>query len=190
MHSTKCNVTVQRALECANGHATLTHYSALSDDEVLDAGEADIAIPANGFVGVEAEIPSSSEEPTTTRTPPPRLVRTNAGVYDTDDMSPPSTPHVSLKPFPPKVALETVNHLMFVIHGIGAHTDFEDTHDVNFFADVIPSDKQRRGKSHLLKELFGSTQDTYLASYVNLSWPHLMHTTRDIPLVLEIQTIA
>ncbi|RHY22519.1 hypothetical protein DYB25_009331 [Aphanomyces astaci] len=115
---------------------TLTHYSALSDDEVLDTGEGDVAIPANGFVGVETEIP-----PTTTRTPPPRLVRANAGVYDTDDMSPPTTPHVSLKPLPPKGALETVNHLMFVIHGIGTHTDFTDTHDVDFFADVIPADK-------------------------------------------------
>ncbi|KAG9415715.1 hypothetical protein AC1031_000097 [Aphanomyces cochlioides] len=140
------------------------------------AASADALSPRNVQEVALDEIPSPTAGNSNSTRRPPRLVRANAGVYDeTDDAqnSPTSRQSVEVDPYPSRVALETVNHLMFVIHGIGEHADFKDGHWNN---DEPQNQRQgHSGKSRLLRDLFRTMRETYLSE--------------EIPLALDIQSV-
>ncbi|KAF0692099.1 Aste57867_16767 [Aphanomyces stellatus] len=114
---------------------------------------------------------------------PPRLLRANAGVYDMEDDEESPKPKKA-QSYPSQLSLETVNHLLFVIHGIGEHGDFKDGQ----WDDDTWTENGGGGKNRLFRELFRSTRDTYFSSYVH-AHPSHCDLTSEVPLALEIQSI-
>ncbi|CCI45575.1 unnamed protein product [Albugo candida] len=71
--------------------------------------------------------------------------------------------------FPSTLRLSTINHLMFIIHGIGQHVDFQEGEFKSWNGQ-----SGLDGGSHTFRELFQGTLDS---------------TFREIPLALEMQSI-
>nr|CCA20336.1 phospholipase putative [Albugo laibachii Nc14] len=71
--------------------------------------------------------------------------------------------------FPSTLRLTTINHLMFIIHGIGQHVDFQEGEFKSWNGQ-----SGLDGGSHTFRELFQATLDS---------------TFREIPLALEMQSI-
>ncbi|OQR81836.1 phospholipase, partial [Thraustotheca clavata] len=71
--------------------------------------------------------------------------------------------------FPSELHLATVNHLMFIIHGIGQHGDFKEGERKNW--DGTPG---TMGDNYIFRDLFRALQETHL---------------KEIPIALEMQSI-
>ncbi|KDO23295.1 hypothetical protein SPRG_11610 [Saprolegnia parasitica CBS 223.65] len=71
--------------------------------------------------------------------------------------------------FPPEVHLSTVNHLMFIIHGIGQHGDFKEGERKNW--DGTPG---TMGDNYIFRDLFRALQETHF---------------KEVPIALEMQSI-
>ncbi|KAF0692097.1 Aste57867_16765 [Aphanomyces stellatus] len=71
--------------------------------------------------------------------------------------------------FPPELYLDTVNHLMFVIHGIGRHGDFKENEFVEQTTEATTA-----GSNRAFREMFRTMQSSHF---------------KEIPLALEIQNI-
>ncbi|OQR98595.1 phospholipase [Achlya hypogyna] len=71
--------------------------------------------------------------------------------------------------FPTELHLSTVNHLMFIIHGIGQHGDFKEGERKNW--DGTPG---TMGDNYIFRDLFRALQETHF---------------KEVPIALEMQSI-
>ncbi|KAF0698562.1 Aste57867_10826 [Aphanomyces stellatus] len=63
--------------------------------------------------------------------------------------------------FPTEILLENVNHLMFVVHGIGEHDDFVER--------KFDDEERQKGESSNFRELFSTVRDSLFSKEIPLS---------------------
>ncbi|KAF0698566.1 Aste57867_10830 [Aphanomyces stellatus] len=90
---------------------------------------------------------------------------TKTGVYATEVESEHEATDASAaqqaENFPKEILLENVNHLMFVIHGIGQHDDFVEK--------PFDEESRQKGESSNFRELFSTMRDSLFAKEIPLS---------------------
>ncbi|CAK5171859.1 unnamed protein product [Aphanomyces euteiches] len=95
------------------------------------------------------------------------VIEPNVGIYSSEtDVAGSVQDHAQTQDSN-EVQVDIVNHLMFVIHGIGEHTDFQD--------GQLSGTPELVGEYPVFRELFRTTRETFLS--------------QEIPLALEIQSI-
>ncbi|KAF0700367.1 hypothetical protein As57867_009081, partial [Aphanomyces stellatus] len=148
-----CSTAVQTALAFLGENMNGKGFEAFEDvTDESDAAKADDGIADESITPSADGIESAP---------------TSTGVYPSEDevVSQSHAP-IDHSALTPEVQVETLNHLMFVIHGIGEHADFTDGH-----WDKTPT---LEGEYPVFQDLFRTTRDAYF---------------KEIPLALEIQSI-
>ncbi|RHY98727.1 hypothetical protein DYB35_011062 [Aphanomyces astaci] len=94
---------------------------------------------------------------------------------------------VQAETFPTEILVENINHLMFVVHGIGEHKDF--------VVESYDDDNGSTGESGNFRELFSTMRDSLFSKCVPMEAVTMIYVfmwvkkCREIPLSLEIHPI-
>ncbi|RHY05492.1 hypothetical protein DYB36_006692 [Aphanomyces astaci] len=172
---------IQVAVNTALGLLT-SDKQQLLDDIVKDDEHRVMEGPAL----LPAPPPSSSQQPELDEA---KVVNSGVYVHESEaELEATDEPAaVQAETFPTEILVENINHLMFIVHGIGEHKDF--------VVESYDDDNGSTGESGNFRELFSTMRDSLFSKCVPMEAVTMIYVfmwvkkCREIPLSLEIHPI-